>query len=179
MNVRLPLLVTLLCLAGCRAAPATDLDFAREVTDAFAGELQQALAGAMAEGGPVAAVAVCRDQAPQIAASVSARYGVSVGRVSNRLRNPANAATPWQAQGLALFAAEAAGAPRLEYLSHAGEQRRYMRAIRIAPLCVSCHGETIADPVAAAIARDYPHDAARGYRPGDLRGAFHVTWYAP
>lgn len=176
--MRLPILLILLCLAGCRAAATTDLAFAREVTDAFAAELQQALAGAMAQGGPVAAVSVCRDQAPEIASSVSARYGVSVGRVSDRLRNPANAATAWQAEGLALFAAEDAGAPRLEYLTQADDERRYMRAIRIAPLCTTCHGDTIPEAVAAALAVDYPHDAARGYRQGDLRGALYVSWSA-
>lgn len=180
MKMRLPMLLTLLLLlAGCRAAPTADLSFAREVTDAFAGELQQALAGAMARGGPVAAVEVCRDQAPQIAASVSARYSASVGRVSDRLRNPANAATAWQLEGLALFAAEDASVPRLEYLTQADDERRYMRAIRIAPLCTACHGNAIAEPVAQVLARDYPNDAARGYQPGDLRGAFYVTWSAP
>ena len=44
--------------------------------------------------------------------------------------------------------------------------------------CLACHGETLAEPVAQAIDRLYPEDQARGYQPGDLRGAFTITWPA-
>ena len=58
----------------------------------------------------------------------------------------------------------------------AGKVTRYMRAIGIAPMCVTCHGapENIPAGVKAALDAAYPHDAARGYSPGQLRGAFTV-----
>lgn len=51
-----------------------------------------------------------------------------------------------------------------------------MRAIVIEPPCLACHGEALAAPVAAAIDALYPQDEARGYRAGELRGAFTITW---
>jgi hypothetical protein len=83
---------------------------------------------------------------------------------------------------LEAFAAEvAAGAPesppsRLDTLPDG--RVRFMSAIIVQPQCLGCHGENLAEPVAQAIDRLYPEDQARGYQPGDLRGAFTITWPA-
>jgi hypothetical protein len=53
-----------------------------------------------------------------------------------------------------------------------------MRAIPTDALCLTCHGATLAPELAAAIARDYPADAATGFAQGQLRGAFSVIWPA-
>ena len=50
-----------------------------------------------------------------------------------------------------------------------------MKAIPTAPLCLQCHGEAIAPPVAEKITKLYPEDKATGFREGDIRGAFVVT----
>ena len=41
-------------------------------------------------------------------------------------------------------------------------------------LCLQCHGEAIAPPVAEKISALYPDDKATGFREGDIRGAFVV-----
>src|SRR5512134_3373466 len=46
-------------------------------------------------GGPVLAVAVCRDSAQIMTADVAEQWGIQVGRTSHRLRNPGNAPRPW------------------------------------------------------------------------------------
>jgi hypothetical protein len=51
-----------------------------------------------------------------------------------------------------------------------------MKPIVTAPLCLTCHGETLAPGVAAAVESRYPQDRAVGFAAGDLRGAFHVSW---
>lgn len=51
-----------------------------------------------------------------------------------------------------------------------------MKAIPVGGPCVVCHGEQIAEPVAARLSELYPEDEARGYKPGDLRGAFTLTY---
>ena len=53
-----------------------------------------------------------------------------------------------------------------------------MRAIPTEALCLTCHGETLAPELAAAIAREYPNDQATGFKLGELRGAFRVVWPA-
>lgn len=48
---------------------------------------------------------------------------------------------------------------------------RVLRPIVVEPVCVSCHGREITPEIAAVLDARYPNDRARGYEPGDLRGA--------
>jgi hypothetical protein len=54
-------------------------------------------------------------------------------------------------------------------------ERRYMKAIGVEPLCVTCHGAQIAPALQQAIRAKYPKDAATGFNVGDLRGAVYVV----
>jgi hypothetical protein len=56
---------------------------------------------------------------------------------------------------------------------------RYMKAIPTAELCVACHGAEIPPDVAAKLEELYPQDKARGFQPGDIRGAFTITRALP
>ncbi|MEO8077933.1 MAG: DUF3365 domain-containing protein, partial [Acidobacteriota bacterium] len=49
-----------------------------------------------------------------------------------------------------------------------------LQPITEAPACAMCHGpvDRIDPAVRDALARDYPADAARGFRPGEVRGWF-------
>jgi hypothetical protein len=51
-----------------------------------------------------------------------------------------------------------------------------MKAIPVQPLCVACHGpaETLSPAVRERLAKEYPHDRATGYSPGQVRGAITV-----
>lgn len=169
------------------AEPVIDprLEQSRAVTSEFAGKLQSALKGALQEGGVTAAIATCRDLAPQIASELSRSTGASIGRTSRRYRNPLNAPEPWQTTVLASFDEQMRAAPEAlpegspEYFAASEDGARFMKAIPLAPLCATCHGENLAAEVARALAIDYPHDLATGYQIGALRGAFSVFWPAP
>lgn len=163
------------------ASPA-DLAEAR----AAAGELGETLKGrlvaAMTEGGPVAAIDVCAEEAPVIAADVSARRGLDVGRTALRVRNAGNAPDDWETAQLEAFAsALAAGTPpsRLQasdVVEIGGEPHlRWMAPIPMGDTCAACHGAVISPEVRAAVDARYPGDAATGFLPGELRGAFTVT----
>ena len=53
---------------------------------------------------------------------------------------------------------------------------RYMKAIPTAEIpCLMCHGDAIAKSLAAKLDQFYPEDQARGYKSGDIRGAFTIT----
>jgi hypothetical protein len=52
---------------------------------------------------------------------------------------------------------------------------RYMKAIPTAEVCLNCHGRSLAAPVAARLDELYPHDTARGFSTGDIRGAFTIV----
>ena len=154
----------------------------RKLVQELAAQLQQALQGAIAEGGPVAAIGVCRDAAPKIASQIARTHGARVGRTSLRVRNALNAPAPWQrdldpAHVLEDFEANhTPGAAPQEYFAQSAEGARYMSSIELKGLCVTCHGQQLAAEVADRLAADYPYDRAVGYRAGELRGAFFVVW---
>ncbi len=150
----------------------------------FQQELSAKLQAAMQSGGPVNAIAVCRDEAPAIASRLSRQSGWQVKRVGTRVRNPLSGVPDdWEQRELAQFQQRLRGgeAPnqidRLEIIDDAqGQTARYMKAIVTAPPCLACHGARDAQSPALreALERDYPHDAATGYAAGELRGAFSL-----
>lgn len=161
------------------------IERSRQLATQLGGELKGELGRAIETGGPVAAIDVCSKRAPEIAARLSRESGASVGRTALRVRNPANAPDDLQRSLLEQFAREMASGrfqPPLEaaFEIRRGQQveRRYMRAIPTEPLCLTCHGKTLAPDLAAAIAHAYPADQATGFEQGQLRGAFTVTWPA-
>ncbi|NBD96436.1 MAG: DUF3365 domain-containing protein [Gammaproteobacteria bacterium] len=170
-------------LAGSVAAeqPAPEwVGEARTGADALGSQLKQALMSAMQDGGPVAAIDVCRLQAPAIAERVSSGE-MDVGRTSLKVRNPDNAPDAWEERMLADFKrrlADGEDPARIEtFVIRSDGQRRYghwMKAIPTQGLCTACHGTDIQPEVAEAIDTAYPQDEARGFSVGELRGAFSV-----
>ncbi len=159
---------------------------AREVVREFAGELKRTLQEHLAAGGPVEAIGVCRLRAPAIAAGVGGRRGWEVGRTSLRTRNPANAPDEWERQVLERFESRRAAGEAPENLEYHEVVQvdgrrlfRYMKAIPTAPLCLGCHGDSLAPEVAARIDELYPQDRARGFSVGDIRGAFTLKRELP
>lgn len=157
----------------------------RELSMQLGKELKGELGAAIEKGGPVAAIDVCHTRAPAIAARLSAESGARVGRTALRVRNAANVPDDLERAVLEQFAGDMA-AGRIEGPLEAafeikredGIERHYLRAIPTEALCLTCHGETLAPELAAAIARDYPGDQATGFKQGELRGAFRVVWPA-
>jgi len=50
-----------------------------------------------------------------------------------------------------------------------------MQAIGTAEACLGCHGEKIKPELLSLLDQRYPQDQARGFREGDLRGAFTLS----
>jgi hypothetical protein len=177
--------LALLVALGASTAPAGEsapawVGEARSAATTLGSELQQALASAIARGGPVAGIEVCSIRAQQIAANVSGDV-IRVGRTALKVRNPENAPDPWEADTLREFERRlAAGEPPagIEAFAIRGDgPHRYghwMKAIPTQGLCTACHGTDIPPEVDAAIDAAYPRDQARGFSVGELRGAFSV-----
>lgn len=148
------------------------------ITKDFAAAMKAELEQAMQSGGPLHAIAVCNEKAPAIAADHSAKSGWEVGRTSLKLRNPGNHPDGWEAKVLAQFEArKAAGEPAdaLVAAEMVDGRFRFMKAIPTAEACLACHGGEVKPEVAARLTELYPADAARGFKPGDLRGAFTLA----
>ncbi|RPI12996.1 MAG: DUF3365 domain-containing protein [Lysobacterales bacterium] len=161
------------------------VDTSRTVTQQFGAELKGELTRAMQQGGPAVAIDVCRKRAPEIARRLSEESGARVGRTALKVRNSANAPDGLERAVLEQFSTELASGKFTPPLEAAFEinrggavERHYMRAIPTEGVCLACHGETLAPEIAAAVREAYPSDQATGFREGDLRGAFSVTWPA-
>ena len=181
------ILITL-CLAALTSAvsagsdQAAELDQAKKATAEFAGALKSELVAAMQSGGPIEAIDVCNTRAVLISKEVSLEQGMILSRVSQKNRNPDNAPNEWQAVVLESFEArKLAGETPATLAWHevadtgTGKEFRFMKAIPTGAVCLACHGETLAPPVAEKLAELYPEDKATGYSEGDIRGAFVVT----
>ena len=134
-------------------------------------KLQARLARALADGGPVAAVSVCRDEAPRLAAEAGRESQAKVGRTSDRLRNPANAPPDWARAPLAEAALrKASEVPALAV--DLGDRLGVLFPIPVKGVCRTCHGtpDAIPAPVRHALAAAYAEDRATGYAEGDFRG---------
>lgn len=138
----------------------------------FAEELKSELQKALADGGPVNAVKVCRDVAPQLAIRTAEREGFAMGRSSHRLRNSGNAPSEAVAGYLKKYAQAGEKAP-----VEATEENGLwvvVAPIVTQPLCLTCHGDptTMPPELKKALSENYPDDQATGFAAGDLRGVF-------
>ncbi|MCC6622205.1 MAG: DUF3365 domain-containing protein [Deltaproteobacteria bacterium] len=129
----------------------------------FKKELKATLEGALAKG-PEAAIAVCAEVAPELAKRASTG-GVTVGRTSDRLRNPRNTAPAWLAPMV-----KGLDEPKVVRLD--GGRVGYAEPIVLQDMCTMCHGKDLAPAIAERLKATYPDDAATGYAAGDVRGAF-------
>lgn len=169
-------------MAGNDDAIARRTQESREVVKTFMGKLKGELQTAMKRGGPVKAIEVCRIKAPLIASEMSQQTGWKVARTSLRYRNPNNAPDAWEQLVLREFEARKARGEDVRRLEQAEivtvdgqKQFRYMKAIPTGKVCLACHGEKLDPAVAETLNRFYPQDRARGFKPGDIRGAFTIV----
>ena len=155
---------------------------AQSAANTLGPDLASMLQGAMRDGGPVSAVAVCADSA-QARTARHAVNGIAIRRIGTRVRNPANAPDTLEMRILAYLAEQkTAGSMPSEVIEVARTgldgtwELRYVRPIALQEFCTTCHGaeENIPPAVRSVLAERYPNDSAVGYAAGDLRGAISV-----
>jgi hypothetical protein len=139
--------------------------------DDLFGQLSGRLMEALADGGPAAAIPVCKTEAPRLAAEVGRNRGLEIGRTSHRLRNPRNAPPDWAEQ----FVEAELSEPRFVALEN--QRLGALLPIHLKTPCLMCHGlqDTLPPGVADALRAEYPTDQATGFQEGDLRGWFWVV----
>jgi hypothetical protein len=152
------------------------LERGRQIIQPLKKDLKSALESGLARG-PAEAISVCRIEAPRIASEHSPA-GVEVGRTSHRLRNPENAPRSWVRPLLDDYLSGAADLEPMA-LGLAGGRVGYVEPILVQPLCLACHGQTLAPSVADRIRELYPADQAVGFDAGDFRGVFWAEYPAP
>ncbi len=177
------LLAAALLAHGANAVAVDDTAWAgdaRKVAMSVPPKLLSTLTGAIDQGGPEGAIAVCRDEAPKLARAASEASGWSIRRVSLRQRNPKAAPDEWERAVLQDFDRRAAAGEgpatleKAEVVIVGGQaQQRYMRALPVQQMCLACHGpaDSVSPAVTAQLKALYPDDLGVGYRVGELRGA--------
>lgn len=157
---------------------------AKQVTQQLLKQLGSHLKSEMKSNGPLQAIAVCKDVAPQIAGELSLENGWRVTRVSAKPRNTLlGSADTWEQKVLSDFEARAragekySAMSKAEVVEEAGKSYfRFMKPLAMQPICLACHGsgEQISEAVKAELDKQYPFDQARNYKAGDLRGAVSI-----
>lgn len=178
-------LAVLAVLTGCsgttEAPPAQQKVQPQAIADRFQKELQAELQAALKAGGPTAAIGVCQQAAPAIAASLSDEYGVVVRRIALKPRNPAaevQGRAEQELQAMSQAPLNASGKPAIRQWGE-GNKSHWMRAIPMKEEpCAVCHGTSISAPDKEKLDALYPEDKAFGFSPGDLRGAILISMTA-
>lgn len=153
---------------------------ARKVATTLPPKLIVALQDEIKKAGADAAIPVCKDMAPKMAGEISQQTGWKIKRVSLKVRNEARAIPDaWEKAALEDFDKRAAaGEPpmKLEKGEKVGDEYRYVKALPVQPLCLSCHGpsENLSPGIKAALGQHYPNDRATGYSEGQIRGVISV-----
>ncbi len=136
--------------------------------NALASEMMGELTAALDSGDAGAAIAVCKEKAPGVAAHIHETYGVKIGRTSHKLRNAANVAPEWADP----YVADLTDDPT--YVAGPNGELGALLPIKLRAECQMCHGpvDGIDEGIMAAISEAYPDDQALGFIEGDLRGWF-------
>ncbi|VAX04002.1 Cytochrome c family protein [hydrothermal vent metagenome] len=158
------------------------LQDSREAVQSFARALKGNLQNALKKKGPAGAVEACSTIAPLIAMTKSKSYSWKISRTSLKLRDPDNAPDTWERAVMEQFEARKAkgeDVSKLEYYEvvemDGSRMFRYMKAIpTLEKPCLTCHGSNLRPDVAATLDKHFPNDKARGYKAGDIRGAFTI-----
>ncbi len=157
------------------------LNESRATSVQFGKSLKGDLKAALQAGGPINGIKTCNTVAPELAKQAGDKAGVELSRTSLKLRNPENAPDKWETSVLQQFEnrkASGESAKEMEYSEiikqNGDKQFRYMKAIAIEQACLNCHGEKLQPSVVETLDRLYPDDKARGYKLGDIRGAFSL-----
>lgn len=144
-------------------------------------ELSGRLQAAMKEGGVAGALQYCNVVASPLVDSLSKANNAAIRRTSLKTRNPGNAPVGGEQKALQDYAKKAATGKELSPALLLLDEHRvaFMAPIKVLPLCLKCHGqpgEDIAVTDMHLIRKLYPADQATGFRTGDLRGMWSITF---
>ena len=173
-------LITLFSATLAHADDEALMTEARKVATTLPPKLIVALQDEIKKSGPEGAIPVCKDMAPKMAGEISQQTGWKIKRVSLKARNDARAIPdPWERAALEDFDKRAAAGEepaKLEKGEKVGNEFRYVKALPVQPLCLSCHGpaDQLSPAIKAALGQNYPNDRATGYAEGQIRGVISV-----
>lgn len=184
------LVVTLLAAGSLILAQQRDpsngrVDFVKQEGQRIVAEASATLASnllqAATQGGFSNALAVCSVHAIPITEEISASHRVVLRRVALRTRNKQNVPDEIERRFLNQFIEAAAEGQPPAFEVHAGpdEVRFFAPIVLNNVLCLNCHGEPgtqVQPETLGTIRKLYPKDEATGYKLGDIRGMWSISF---
>lgn len=148
----------------------------KELGSELKGELVQAVKTKGSEN----AIEVCAKISPEMEEKISGEHDLRLRRISDKNRNPEHAPLDWENQVIQKWKSDKEnGIQPAVFTQKAEGEYRVMKPILIDnPTCLKCHGDPseINQKTSEKIYEVYPNDKARGYKMGDIRGAFSASW---
>lgn len=158
----------------------TYLKIGTEITDTVGKTLKMNLQNAMQDGGPVNAVQFCNLEAMELTNLYSAKYNTEVKRVSDKNRNPKNAANEKEMAVLEDFKRMRKDGETItaKVTIDADGRKHYYAPIFTNGLCLTCHGNSknMQPELVSAIDSLYPNDKAKEYAVDELRGIWSIKF---
>jgi hypothetical protein len=131
--------------------------------------------------GPEYAVEFCSKEAMRLTDSVSNAMGLNIRRLAKKYRNPDNETLGKDSLIFKKYI--------IDWLAHQPLNEQiiinkrgnpvYYNPIRVKHFCLTCHGEpgkTMNPDLAEKIKKHYPEDKATGFKEGQLRGMWVITF---
>lgn len=148
----------------------------REISKAMQGVLLSNVSSAIQVGGTSHAVEFCNTRALPLTDSISQKYDVRISRVSDKNRNPANAANESE---LKLIEAMKLNGIKDTVINMESGSVYYSTIKTGMPACIKCHGNSESDIEANTLKMIdslYPNDKAKNYSLGDFRGLWKIQF---
>ena len=142
--------------------------------------LGKALQNKIQEEGIQEAIGFCQVEALPITDSLSTKFGVEISRITDKPRNPVNAASAEEMKFISKIKSElGTGQPPEALVVRQGADTNFYYPILTNNMCLKCHGSTeddIQPRVLGVIAELYPQDQATGYGNNQFRGLWKVSF---
>jgi len=180
------LLVFILILSGCTKALSEEqrdkyITEGNEMALATANKLGSNLSQKMKEGGVKDAVPFCNTMAYPLTEEMSKKYNVEIKRTSDKLRNHKNKPNEEENNIIDYYEKALEANEQLEPVVEidASGNPHFYGPIIMQKKCLACHGSVgkeVSMKTDSLIKSYYSNDKAIGFKEGDLRGIWSITF---
>ena len=152
-----------------------------EIVESATKELGMNLMSKMKEGGVDLAIPFCHASAMPITGEIAKKYQAEIKRTSYKIRNPKNIPNEEETEILTQFLnSYKTGIPAESIVQKVNDNKIVFYApIIMKKQCLACHGivgQELAIRTDSIIKSFYPDDQATGFKEGELRGLWKVTF---